>query len=266
MEGERTNYELNNSNKKKRPKRKLSKKAKVRRIAEDIIMGCLVIIMLFSGWKIYTIIRDYNSNQNAYETISGQSRDGEFTGDIDFDALRKINPDIVGWLYYKDSLIDYPVVKGEDNDKYLHTMFDGTYSAFGTLFVDAVTEAPFAQFNTIVYGHHMRNGSMFGQLRRLKDPEYVKEHPQLELITPEGKYHLLIWAFLNQPSDSGIYMTNFTDVEQCEEHIELARSLADYTTDVEVTPEDTLVELSTCAYEFEEARYIVICKMVPWEN
>ena len=78
--------------------------------------------------------------------------------------------------------------------------------------------------------------------------------------------HLLIWAFLNQPSDSDIYMTNFTDTEQCEAHIELARSLADYTTDVDVTPEDTLVELSTCAYEFEEARYIVICKMVPWEN
>lgn len=266
MEEGRPKYELNNSNNKKKPKRRLSKKAKVRRIAEDVIMGCLVVIMLFSGWKIYSIIRDYNSNQNAYENISGQSRDGEFTGDIDFDALRKINPDIVAWLYYKDSLIDYPVVKGEDNDKYLNTMFDGTYSAFGTLFVDAITEKPFAQFNTIVYGHHMRNGSMFAALKKLKDRSYCESHPNLELITPEGKFHLEIFAFLNEPSDSNIYTTNIKNIEGREAYLDTVEKLASYTTDVAVEPTDRIVILSTCAYEYKDARYMVICKMVPWEG
>ena len=267
MEDKRAQHELNNSNnKKKRARRHMSTKAKVRRYAEDVIMACLVIIMLFSAWKIYTIIKDYRDNQSLYDTIAGESRDGEFTGDIDFDALRKINPDVVGWIYYKDTLIDYPIVKGEDNDRYLHTMFDGTYSGFGTLFVDAITENPFKQFNTIVYGHHMRNGSMFAPLKKLKDSEFCRKHPRLELITPEGKFHLEIAAFLNAPSDSNIYTTNIKDIGGREVYLETVNKLASYTTDVAMEPTDRIVILSTCAYEYKNARYMVICKMVPWEG
>jgi sortase B len=250
----------------KKAKRPMSTKAKVRRYAENVIMFCLVCIMLFSAFKIYSIMRDYKNNQDIYDNISGQSRDGEFTGDIDFDALRKINPDVVGWIFYESTIIDYPIVKGDDNDKYLYTMFDGTYSGFGCLFVDAVTEAPFKQFNTIVYGHHMRNGSMFAPLKQLKDESYCKEHPRLELITPEGKFHLEIWAFLNQPSDSNLYTTNIHDIGAREAYMDTVRQLASYTTDIEVKPTDRLVLLSTCAYEYQEARYMVMCKMVPWEG
>ena len=249
-----------------KPKKASSLNSRIRRAAMNVIMICLALIVVVSGWKVFTIVRGYQADRSAYDEVTKVAQPTGFTGDIDFEALRKINPDVIGWLYYKDMRIDYPVVQGPDNDQYLSMLFDRSWGGCGTLFADCVTVAPFKQFNTIVYGHHMKDGSMFAQLKKLVDPKFCEEHPQLELITPEGKYHLLIWAFLNQPSDSGIYMTNFTDVEQCEEHIELARSLADYTTDVEVTPEDTLVELSTCAYEFEEARYIVICKMVPWEN
>lgn len=265
MEDNRPQYEIKNP-KRKRAKRPMSKKAKIRRYAEDVIMACLVIIMIFSAWKIYTIIKEYRDNQSAYDVIAGQSRDGEFTGDIDFDALRKINPDIVAWIYYKDTPIDYPVVKGEDNEKYLNTMFDDTYSAFGTIFVDAVTEHPFAQFNTILYGHHMRNGSMFTPLKNLKDQEFCKKHPRLELITPDAKFHLEIFAFLMEPSDSNIYTTNIKKIAAREVYLDTIRKLAAYTTDVEVAPTDRLVMLSTCSYEFKNARYVAICKMVPWEG
>lgn len=267
MEDNTPKYEIKNSGRrKKKPKRPMSKKAKVRRYAEDVIMACLVIIMLFSGWKIYTIIKEYRDSQSAYDTIAGQSRDGEFTGDIDFEALKKINPDVVGWIYYKDTIIDYPIVKGTDNDKYLYTMFDGTYGGFGTLFVDAITENPFKQFNTIVYGHHMRNGSMFAPLKKLKEPDYCKKNPRLELITPEGKFHLEIFAFLNEPSDSNIYTTNIKDIGGREVYLDTVNKLATYTTDVAVEPTDRIVILSTCAYEYKDARYMVICKMVPWEG
>ncbi len=245
-------------------KSKRSKGVRVRRVAENVIIVCLAVIVALSGWKVYTILHDYSQQQNAYDDISDLAQKDGFTGDIDFDALRKINPDIVGWLYYEDSLINYPIVKGSDNDKYLTTMFDGNYGGFGTLFADAETVAPFRQFNTIVYGHHMRNGSMFGDLRKLKDTNYVLEHPRMELITPEGKYHLDIWAFLNQPADSRIYTNNITDREECAEYLQMIQGLAEYTTSVEVTPEDRLVELSTCAFEYQDARYVVACKMVPW--
>lgn len=247
-------------------KRPGSKNARIRRGAENVIMVCLAAIIVISGWKIYTIMREYNRGQETYKKISEDTAAQGFTGDIDWDKLRKINPDVVGWLYYEGTVIDYPVVKGTDNDKYLYTLFDGSTGGFGTLFADAVTEAPFRQFNTIVYGHHMRDGSMFASLKKLKSSSYAKEHPRLELITPEGKFHLEIWAFLNQPADSQIYVTNISDTEEKEAYIALVKDLADYTTDVQVSTDDRLVVLSTCAYEYQDARYMVVGKMVPWEG
>ncbi|MBQ9272313.1 MAG: class B sortase [Mogibacterium sp.] len=238
---------------------------KVRRTALNVIMVCLALIVVISGYKIFTILREYKVNQAKYKEISEIASPNGFTGDIDFDKLAKVNPDVVGWLYYEGTVIDYPIVKGTDNDKYLYTSFDGSYGGCGTLFVDCVTEKPFEQFNTIVYGHHMKDGSMFNCLQKLKDPEYCKENPRLELITPKGKYHLEICAFLNQPSDSSIYTTNIEDSEQKNTYLDSMRGMADYTTDVPFDEDDRLVMLSTCAYEFENARYIVVCKMVPWE-
>lgn len=252
--------------KEKKEKREYSKSEKIRRGAENVIICCLVIIVVLSGWKVYTILQDYNRQQNAYDDISETAQDGGFTGDIDFDALKKINPDTVAWIYYEGTFINYPIVKGEDNDKYLYTRFDGNTGGFGTLFVDAITEYPFNQFNTIVYGHHMRNGSMFGDLRKFKKAGFADEHPRMELITPDGKFHLDIWAFLNQPADSRIYTTNIHDADEKAEYIEMIKELAEFTTGVEVSPDDRLVELSTCAYEYQDARYIVVCKMVPWEK
>lgn len=105
---------------------------------------------------------------------------------------------------------------------------------------------------------------MFNCLKLLKDPAWTAEHPRLKLYTPDGNYYLEVWAFLNQPSDSNIYVTNIAAAEDCSAYIQLAANLADYTTDVKVTADDRLVLLSTCAYEYQDARYIVVCKMVPW--
>ena len=235
---------------------------KVRRAATKVIIVCLAAIVVISGWKIFTIVKGYMSDRSVYDEVSDVAGDDD---NIDFDALREINPDVIGWLRYEDTVIDYPVVQGEDNETYLSMLFDRTWGGCGTLFADCITEAPFRQFNTIVYGHHMKDGTMFACFNNLKDPEYCKKYPRFELFTPEGKYALEIWAFLNQPSDSTVYTTNFFDDEGKQGHLDLVRSLADYTTGVDVSVNDRLVELSTCAYEFEEARYIVVCKMVPWE-
>jgi sortase B len=111
----------------------------------------------------------------------------------------------------------------------------------------------------------MKDGTMFACLKELRDPEYCAKNPKLKLTTPEGVFDLEIWAFLNEPADSNIYLTNITIEEEKQMYLDLIESLASYTTDVNVTTEDRLVMLSTCAYEFEDARYIIVCKMVPAE-
>ena len=248
----------------KRKKRKKSA-SRVKRTAQSIIILCLAVIVAISGWNLYKMTKDYRISKAIYDSIAELAMpQHEFDGEIDFEALRKVNPDIVGWLYYADTHINYPVVMGRDNDQYLRLAFDGTWSINGSLFVDAVTWYPFQQFNTIVYGHHMQDGSMFADFKKLKEYSFYEDHPQLELITPEGKFHLMICAFLNQPADSAIYYMNITDDAEKQNYIDLVNSLAMYTTDQKMSIDDRLVVLSTCAYEYQDARYMVIARMVPW--
>ena len=234
---------------------------RVRRAAMNVIMVCLALICLVSGFRVFTILKNYKADRAVYGKIAETA--GDVAVGIDFDALSAINPDVIGWLVYDDTVIDYPVVQGENNDMYLSMLFDRTWGGCGTLFADAVTEAPFRQFNTIIYGHHMKDGSMFACLKSLKDPGWTADHPKLKLYTPDGNYYLEIWAFLNQPSDSNIYQTNMTGEDKKAEYIRLVENLADYTTDVKVTADDMLVLLSTCAYEYQDARYIAVCRMAP---
>ena len=240
---------------------------KTRRIAGNVIMVCLAGIIAVSGWRVFKILRDYKQTNDIYKKIAQLAQPEGWNGNIDFDALREVNSDIRAWLYYESTNINYPVVQGKDNDYYLTVGFDNTWALGGSLFIDSITKEPFEQFNTIIYGHHMKDGSMFGDIKKLKDPEYAKKHPQFELVTPEGKYHLIICAFLNQPSDSNVYNTNFDeeDTEGKQAYIDNVIETADYVTEEPMSVDDRLVILSTCAYEYQNARYVVVCRMTPWE-
>lgn len=127
------------------------RRAIIRRAVNKVIILCLLGIAVFAGVKLYHMYIEYSSNQNAYKEISGRANGTDDDAlNVDFNELMKINPDVVGWLRYKGTPIDYPIVQGRDNSRYLYARFDGSYSDFGTLFADSATEAPFEQFNTIV--------------------------------------------------------------------------------------------------------------------
>ncbi|MBQ0017833.1 MAG: class B sortase [Clostridiales bacterium] len=236
--------------------------SRVRKIAADVIIICLLGIIAVCGYNLYTIFRDYKADQNSYTRIQESAVAEEFDGNVDFDALKAINPDVIAWLYLKDTKINYPVVKAPDNSKYLSTLFDGSAGGAGTLFTDCYTENPFGQFSTIVYGHHMKDKSMFCSLDYFRDSSFTDEHPQFELVTPEGEYHLEVWAYVNVPSDSKLYTVNVSGNDR-EPYLNMIRENADYLTDVSVGVDDNIVLLSTCGYEYENARHVVVCKMVP---
>lgn len=221
-----------------------------------------MLIMVYSGYNIILMAKGYSSDRSVYKQI-GEVVGNEFDGNIDFKELKKMNADVIGWLYLDGTIINYPVVQGKDNDKYLHTLFDGSSGGAGTLFADCYTKKPFKQFNTIIYGHHMKDHSMFWLLDKFTEKEYAEEHPRFELITPEGKYHLEVWACVNMASDSKLYTPN---VEDKQAYIDMLRDNAYYTTDVKVKTSDRLVLLSTCSYEYVNARHVVVGKLVPWEE
>ncbi len=244
---------------------------RIRNGALNVITVCLVGIILVSGYKIGKTMWDYQVAKSAYTNISEKTakvNPKQFTGVVDWKALKKVNPDVQGWLYQKGTVINYPVVQGTDNDTYLHTRFDKQWSGGGTLFVDYRMEKDFKGFNSIIYGHHMKDGSMFRSIRGYtKEEGYYDKHKTLELATPHGNYHLVVFsAFITKATDENTYKMTYDEAEK-QAYIDRAweQSELPITRDsVDVTKSDRLVTLSTCAYDYEEARYIVMCKMVPW--
>lgn len=244
---------------------------RIRNGALNVITVCLIGIILVSGYKIGKTMWEYHVAKSAYTNISEKTAKvdpKQFTGVVDWKALKKVNPDVQGWLYQKGTVINYPVVQGTDNDTYLHTRFDKQWSGGGTLFVDCRMEKDFKGFNSIIYGHHMKDGSMFRSIRGYtKEDGYYDKHKTLELATPHGNYHLVVFsAYITKATDEDTYKMTYDEAEK-QAYIDRAweRSELPITRDsVDVTKNDRLVTLSTCAYDYEEARYIVMCKMVPW--
>lgn len=244
---------------------------RIRNGALNVITVCLIGIILVSGYKIGKTMWEYQVAKSAYTNISEKTAKvdpKQFTGVVDWKALKNVNPDVQGWLYQKGTVINYPVVQGTDNDTYLHTRFDKQWSGGGTLFVDCRMEKGFKGFNSIIYGHHMKDGSMFRSLRGYtKEEGYYDKHKTLELATPHGNYHLVVFsAFITKATDENTYKMTYDEAEK-QAYIDRAweQSELPITRDsVDVTKDDRLVTLSTCAYDYEEARYIVMCKMVPW--
>lgn len=245
----------------------------VRKIAYRVIIFCLIGIICISAYNLITTYLKYQKARSEYNKISEIALvdTTQFTGEIDWDALHAINPDIVAWIYLKDSNINYPVVKGEDNEFYLHRTIRKEWDFAGTPFVDYRCENEFKDFNTLIYGHHMRDGSMFNNLSKyLREEDFYDTHKQFELITPEEKYHLIVYSGFYTKANSYIYDCNIDneDDEDINEFINKTTGSNQIThlDNVEVTPLDTTVTLSTCAYVYENARCVIIGKLNPWSD
>ena len=181
--------------------------------------------------------------------------------EVDHEALAAMNGDYACWLYAPGTQIDYPVVHGEDNSRYLSTLFNGEKNASGTLFIDYRNLADFADPNTLIYGHHMRNDSMFGQINDYQEQAFYAAHPYMLVMSGKEIAVIEVLAGYMTSSSDHCYDIAISDEEDMEAFVETARGKSDFTSGVEVSGSDRLVTLSTCAYAFENARYIVIGRL-----
>lgn len=173
-----------------------------------------------------------------------------------------INPDACAWLYGQGASLHYPVVQGEDNEYYLNHLLDGTRSACGCLFVDAGASAGFSDRVTIVYGHNMNDGSMFGTLDAYKSQEAYDAHPEMQLLTPEGNYRVeLLAGMVTDPSDA-VY-GGLTTEEEVAAYVESALARSTFQTRAAYAPGDRLLALSTCSYETDDSIFLVIGRLSP---
>ena len=233
-----------------------------------IIIAVLLIIIGICIYKITGILSEYHEGTKAYEELQLLAGiDAEEFEHINFKALREKNKDVKAWLYSKDTVINYPVVQGKDNSYYLYRMVNKEWNGKGSLFIDYRCEKPFRNFNTIIYGHRMKDGSMFHSLTEYESKRYYDEHPVMQLITPKHEYDVEIFGVVRIPADSPMYKCVFNSDSEKENYLAQikANSLIDIE-NVEVSAKDRIVMLSTCTYEFEDARLVVYGKLVEKED
>ena len=182
---------------------------------------------------------------------------------VDFEVLTARNSDICGWLYCPDTVISYPVVQAEDNSFYLHRDIDLNYSSYGTLFTEAMSARDFDNDNSIIYGHHMKDGGMFALLVNYAKKDFYEKHPVFYLNTPEMNYRVEVFAAFLTDMYSDAYNNSFDSDEEMQAWLDAAKEQSAIETDVEVVPGDRVLTLSTCTYEYDTARYVVMGKMIP---
>lgn len=236
-------------------------------------------MMVFSGTKLYGIYSGYRNSDKVYEKLeeqyvvslketaetydadmaengADQRQEAELIS-VDFVALKETCDDIVGWIYCPDTRINYPIVQSNDNDYYLHRLINGEYNAGGTLFMDCRNSSDFSDWNSIIYGHNMKNGSMFSVLPKYIDQEFYEEHPVWYLLTPECSYVVEFVGGYVTAADSAAYAFP-KNAEGKKQLADVAARSSSFRSGVAVGEEEKLVTFSTCVYDFENARYVLI--------
>lgn len=182
--------------------------------------------------------------------------------DVDFATLTEMNPHTVAWIYSENEEINYPVVQAQDNDYYLDHLFDGTENKNGAIFMDCRNSPDLTHRNTLIYGHNMGNHTMFASLINYGNQAYYDENPILILETPEASYYLEVFSGYTTKAVSEAYRQDLVEDEIYLGFLNRIRESSDFESDVEVGVEDRIVTLSTCSYRFDNARYVLHCKLV----
>ena len=180
---------------------------------------------------------------------------------VDFASLRAVNPEIAAWLTIDGTNINYPVTQHSDNDYYLHHLFNGEYNSSGCLFMDCQNPSDISGRHTIIYGHHMDNGTMFQNLMYYKNQLFYNEHPTAQLITSNGSFTIEIFAGYVADVDSDAWELDFTSDEDFEDWLASAMERSAFEGKVIPTIADKIITLSTCSYEFYDARFVLLGRL-----
>ena len=176
---------------------------------------------------------------------------------MDFTALREVNDDVLGWILIPDSPISYPMVQGSNNSYYLKHTWRLTSSVVGAIFLDAQCDDDFSDFNTIIYGHRMNNGSMFAGLAKYKNYSYYKSHPTVYISDDNGSRAYQIFAAYEVSVSGDTYRLGITNEKDKQAYIDYCLSRSLYNTGVVPTVYDSIVTLSTCTGRGHATRWVV---------
>lgn len=227
------------------------------RVLSVLMMICIVIAGI-SGYKLYSIMHNYHQSNEEYEEIENSvTKETKQGYTVDFSYLQSQNPDCIGWIRFEHLNINYPIMQGEDNDYYLHHTLNGSYLYAGSIFMNYQNKKDFSDMNTFIFGHNMKNDSMFGLLGNFKNKETFRENPYFWIYTSQAAYRYDIFSCFVADADEDTYTVYHEESDAYRAYIEKLKANSAYDTGVEVDGSDHIVTLSTCTSEGYDYRYIV---------
>lgn len=176
---------------------------------------------------------------------------------ISLEQLRSVNEDVLGWIQIPETKLEYPLMLGEDNNEYLKTSWDGKANVAGSIFLEQVNDKNFRHFNTVIYGHRMKDGSMFGSLKYYSDENYWKKHPYVYIVDDGGVHRYEIFAAYEASLERSTYQVGFADEESRQKFLEDCMGYSDIDTGVIPEADDRIITLSTCTGTGYESRWVV---------
>ena len=250
------------------------KKKSTGMIVTNVILVIALVVFVVSAFQLGKIGKGYLSGRSEYDKVRklAVTEDNKASTDegadenntdgfsVDFSKLLEINEDTIGWIRFpqEPSQINYPVVQGKDNSEYLKKTFSSNENTLGAIFMDVNNNKDFSDRNTVIYGHRMRDGSMFRHLQDYEDKSFWEKNPYFYIYTVDGrvlKYHIFSVGQVLDTSDS--YQIGFESDEAYQSFLDMAKKNALYDTGVEVTTENTVVTLSTCTSASDNHRFVV---------
>ena len=246
---------------------------KKKRVAFDVVTTTILIVAIcvfaFSLFQLVKMLIPYYSGGKEYDKLKDKAitiettKDSEDTSEarfkVDFDVLLQENPDTVAWIRFDEpSIISYPVVKSADNKEYLTKTFTESDNKLGAIFMDMRNTSDFSDKNTMIYGHNMRNGSMFGTFRKLHEQSNLTS-PYVWICTPKHTWRYKIFS-VHTASVTGETYTLFSMAdEQFAEYLKSMKSASELQLDAEADKDDKVITMSTCTGN-SSTRFVIQAK------
>ncbi len=229
---------------------------KRKNILPNMMLFLCIIIFLYCG---YRIVSDFLEKKEAKDEYTALAKEIRGKRQINWQKLLSINKDTVGWVYAKGTDIDYPIVQGKNNSEYLHKTFKGTYNASGSIFLDAKGNNEFLSDNNVIYGHHMRNGTMFADLLKFREQSFIKKHDKIVIYTPTKTIHLQVISAYARSAKCKIPIT--FDKENTllayKEDILSRSEIKTKATNEQIKEANRIYTFVTCSYEADNYRTFV---------
>ena len=247
-----------------------------------ILFVICIAVLGVSGWKLWDIFHTYQEGDALYEDVTKEvvsasdetavvlertdppedvepeeKKQTDPMISVDFKKLKEKNEDVVGWLYIPNSAISYPLVQGTDNNRYLHETYDKQSSIFGSIFMDYRNSSDLSDNHTIINGHNMRNGSMFGGLKQYQDESFFRKHRNIYILTEDGTYRYRVFScHVADATGRVYYVSEYEQKKAYQEYLNMVTQSSYFATKCQPKKKDRTITLSTCTGN-DETRFVV---------